>query len=148
MKTVYLNEDNTVREIIPEYALPPEKWYSEAFARRCVEVQDNVEQGWRYNPETGQATPDTRPPEPELTPQYAAAMRAYAATSTAIPDTYALDMPDLFPAWETVLAGRRGASGRPHPQRRRPALPGSAGGNSSRGDAPARRRHARHLPAH
>ena len=29
MKTVYLNEDNTVREIIPEYALPPEKWYSE-----------------------------------------------------------------------------------------------------------------------
>ena len=65
MKTVYLIEDNTVREIIPEYALPPEKWYSEAFARRCVEVQDDVEQGWRYNPETGQATPDTRPPEPK-----------------------------------------------------------------------------------
>lgn len=104
MKTVYLNEDNTIREIIPEYALPPEKWYSEAFARRCVEVQDDVEQGWRYNPETGQATPDTRPPEPELTPQYAAAMRAYAATSTAIPDTYALDMPDLFPTWAVVLA--------------------------------------------
>lgn len=38
---------------------------SEAFARRCVEVQDDVEQGWRYNPETGQATPDNRPPEPE-----------------------------------------------------------------------------------
>ena len=57
MKTVYLNEDNTIREIIPEYALPPEKWYSEAFARRCVEVQDDVEQGWRYNPETGQAAP-------------------------------------------------------------------------------------------
>ena len=65
MKTVYLNEDNTVREIIPEYALPPEKWDSDAFARRCVEVQDDVEQGWRYNPETGQATPGTRPPEPE-----------------------------------------------------------------------------------
>ena len=113
MKTVYLNEDNTVREIIPEYALPPEKWYSEAFARRCVEVQDDVEQGWRYNPETGQATPDTRPPEPELTPQYAAAMRAYAATSTAILDTYALDMPDLFPAWETVLeAGEELPAGR------------------------------------
>ena len=62
MKTVYLNEDNTIREIIPEYALPPEKWYSEAFARRCVEVQDDVEQGWRYNPETGQAAPDTRQP--------------------------------------------------------------------------------------
>ena len=68
------------------------------------EVQDDVEQGWRYNPETGQAAPDNRPPEPELTPQYAAAMRAYAATSTAIPDTYALDMPDLFPTWAVVLA--------------------------------------------
>lgn len=65
MKTVYLSEDNTVREIILEYALPPEKWYSEAFARHCVEVQDDVEQGWRYNPETGQAAPDTRQPGPE-----------------------------------------------------------------------------------
>ena len=50
MKTVYLNEDNTIREIIPEYALPPEKWYSEAFARRCVEVQDDVEQGCATTP--------------------------------------------------------------------------------------------------
>ena len=69
MKTVYLNEDNTVREIIPEYALPPEKWYSEAFARRCVEVQDNVEQGWRYNPETGQAAPDVYLAADRLTPE-------------------------------------------------------------------------------
>ena len=45
--------------------------------------------------------------------QYAAAMRAYAATSVAIPDTYALDMPDLFPAWETVLeAGEELPAGR------------------------------------
>lgn len=36
--------------------------------------------------------------------QYAAAMRAYAATSTAIPDAYVLDMPDLFPTWAVVLA--------------------------------------------
>ena len=50
MKTVYLNEDNTVREIIPEYALPPEKWYSEAFARRCVEVQDDVSRGGATTP--------------------------------------------------------------------------------------------------
>lgn len=65
-------------------------------------------------------TPTERPPDPEpepqppdLTPQYAAAMRAYAATSAAIPDTYALDMPDLFPAWETVLeAGEELPAGR------------------------------------
>lgn len=45
--------------------------------------------------------------------QYAAAMRAYAATSTAIPDTYALDMPDLFPAWAEVLeAGEELPAGR------------------------------------
>ena len=51
--------------------------------------------------------------ESDLVPQYAAAMRAYAATSTAIPDTYALDMPDLFPAWETVLeAGEELPAGR------------------------------------
>ena len=40
----------------------------------------------------------------EAAPQYAAAMRAFAATSTAIPDLYALEMPDLFPAWEDLLA--------------------------------------------
>ena len=40
-------------------------------------------------------------------------MRAYAATSTAILDTYALDMPDLFPAWATVLeAGEELPAGR------------------------------------
>ena len=40
----------------------------------------------------------------EAAPQYAAAMRAFAATSTAIADLYALEMPDLFPAWEDLLA--------------------------------------------
>lgn len=40
----------------------------------------------------------------EAAPQYAAAMRAFAATSTAIPNLYALDMPDLFPVWEELLA--------------------------------------------
>lgn len=65
-------------------------------------------------------TPTERPPEPEPEPkppdrtlQYAAAMRAYAATSTAIPDAYALDMPDLFPAWAEVLeAGEELPAGR------------------------------------
>ena len=48
--------------------------------------------------------PAPQPSEPSMKSQYAAAMRAYAATSTAIPDTYALDMPDLFPSWAVVLA--------------------------------------------
>lgn len=57
--------------------------------------------------------PEPEPKPPDLTLQYAAAMRAYAATSTAIPDTYALDMPDLFPTWETVLeAGEELPAGR------------------------------------
>ena len=29
---------------------------------------------------------------------------AFVATATAIPDAQALEMPDLFPTWETVLA--------------------------------------------
>lgn len=48
--------------------------------------------------------PDPEPKPPDLTQQYAAAMRAYAATSTTIPDAYSLDMPDLFPTWAVVLA--------------------------------------------
>lgn len=52
-KTVYLNSDNTVREIIPDYALPVEKWYGAEFARRCVEAPDDVEHGWIYNEESG-----------------------------------------------------------------------------------------------
>lgn len=41
---------------------------------------------------------------PDMTEQVQAAMMAFAATSTEIPDNYALDMPDLFPTWERVLA--------------------------------------------
>ena len=57
--------------------------------------------------------PERPQPDPDLTTQYAAAMRAFASTSTEIADTYALDMPDLFPTWaaaleagEELLAGR------------------------------------------
>ncbi len=57
--------------------------------------------------------PDPEPKPPDLTQQYAAAMRAYAATSASIPDTYALDMPDLFPTWEAALeAGEELPAGR------------------------------------
>lgn len=45
-------------------------------------------------------------PEPTapISYQVQTAMMAFAATSTSIPDRYALDMPDLFPAWEDLLA--------------------------------------------
>lgn len=47
---------------------------------------------------------DEIPHEPDLTSQIQTAMMAFAATSTNIPDSYALDMPDLFPLWEDLLA--------------------------------------------
>lgn len=68
MKTVYLDADNTVREIIPDYALPVETFYGVEFAARCVQAPDNVEQRWKYDPETGDFSPpaqeDTAAPEP------------------------------------------------------------------------------------
>lgn len=51
-KKVYLNPDNTVREVIPEYALPVSKWYGESFASRCVDAPDDVVQGMVYDLET------------------------------------------------------------------------------------------------
>lgn len=43
-------------------------------------------------------------PEPDITPQLRVAVMAFVATATTIPDAQALEMPDLFPTWETVLA--------------------------------------------
>lgn len=80
MKTVLLKE-NKVREIIPDYALPVEKWYGAAFAAECMEAPYEVEEGWVYDPETGAfSTPaETPEPEPEQTPdvwdELAAAIR-------------------------------------------------------------------------
>lgn len=53
---------------------------------------------------TPREQPPKPEPEPDLTPQFRTAMLSYAATSTAIPDSYALDMSDLFPTWAAVLA--------------------------------------------
>lgn len=53
MNTVRL-KDNVVVEIIPEYALPVEKWYGEAFAKNCVTAPDDVEQGFVYDPASGE----------------------------------------------------------------------------------------------
>ena len=51
MKTVRL-ENGVVAEIIPEYALPVKTWYGAEFAAKCVEVPEDVAQGWEYNAET------------------------------------------------------------------------------------------------
>lgn len=48
MKTVRLDK-GVVAEIIPDYALPVEKWYGVEFAMQCVEAPDEVELGMEYN---------------------------------------------------------------------------------------------------
>ena len=69
----------------------------------------------RYKLEDGQAVERTEEeieadraampgPAPDITPQLRVVAMAFAATATTIPDAQALEMPDLFPAWETVLA--------------------------------------------
>ena len=66
MKTVRLR-DNIVVEIIPEYALPVEKWYGLEFAAQCIEAPDDVEQGWVYDGNSfSKVIPE---PEPESTPE-------------------------------------------------------------------------------
>lgn len=65
MKTVRL-VGNTVKEIIPDYAMPPEKWYGPDFAAQCMEAPDEVEQRWVYDPETQTFSPP--PPKPEPAP--------------------------------------------------------------------------------
>lgn len=44
---------NYVAEIIPEYALPVERWYGAEFATLCREVPDSVTAGQFYDPATG-----------------------------------------------------------------------------------------------
>lgn len=60
MKTVRL-KDNIVVEIIPEYALPVEKWYGADFAEECVDAPDDVEQGFVYDPESGEFSAPVNP---------------------------------------------------------------------------------------
>lgn len=63
MKTVRV-ENNVVIEIIPEYALPVEKWYGSNFSKSCMEAPDEVEQRWLYDPDTDMFSP---PESQELT---------------------------------------------------------------------------------
>ena len=47
MSKIVKLKDSVVTEIIPEYALPVEKWYNTEFAKECMEAPDEVQQGWR-----------------------------------------------------------------------------------------------------
>ena len=62
-------ENNVVVEIIPEYALPVEKWYGTQFALSCKEVPDNVEPNYVYDPKTDSYQPPVieDPPAPPPT---------------------------------------------------------------------------------
>lgn len=69
MKVVRL-QNNIVAEIIPEYALPVEKWYGVEFAAQCVEAPDDIKQGMVYDPETetfSEPIPPESEPAPEMT---------------------------------------------------------------------------------
>lgn len=64
MKIVKM-DGNVVREVIPEYALPVEKFYGPAFASECVEAPDYVDQRWILNADGSWTDPATIDPEPE-----------------------------------------------------------------------------------
>lgn len=66
MKTVRI-VNGAVREIIPDYALPVEKFYSAAFCAQCVEAPDEVEQHWTYDPDSGTFSPPAEPEPSEPT---------------------------------------------------------------------------------
>lgn len=45
-------KNGIVVEVIPNYALPVEKWYGPEFALQCMEAPDEVGQGWIYDGES------------------------------------------------------------------------------------------------
>ncbi|SBV94456.1 hypothetical protein KL86CLO1_10516 [uncultured Eubacteriales bacterium] len=67
MKTVRV-AGGIVQEIIPDYAKPVDQWYGEAFAAQCHEAPDEVEQGWRYDADTGTFAPPAEPESPTPAP--------------------------------------------------------------------------------
>lgn len=48
-----MNPDYTVREILPEDAIPIAQWYNEEFASHCMEIPDYVQPNWEYDPNDG-----------------------------------------------------------------------------------------------
>lgn len=91
MKIVRL-DGNTVREVIPEYALPVEKFYGAAFAAQCVEAPDYVDQRWVRNKDGSWTDPATIPdpiPEPsELETRVTELEDALAQTDEAAIELY------------------------------------------------------------
>lgn len=76
--------------------LPPKPGY--------VEVEVSGSRTY-LNPVTGKLIGEESFPDASImNAQMQSAIMAFAATSATIPDEYALDMPDLFPTWEDVLA--------------------------------------------
>lgn len=57
-------DNGIVAEIIPDYALPVEKWYGADFAAKCLEAPDEVEQGWIYRDSVFMRPEPPTPPEP------------------------------------------------------------------------------------
>ena len=100
VKTVRLR-DNVVVEIIPEYALPVEKWYGAQFATQCKEAPDEVEQRWRFDleTETWSAPPPAPDPEPTLDD------RVSSLETTKADQT---DVDELNEALDMILTGYAG----------------------------------------
>lgn len=85
MKTIRL-KDNIVVEIVPEYALPVEKWYGKDFAAQCVEAPDDVQQGMVYdegNDTFSQPELTTPSLEPDALTQTQLALAELAETEAA-----------------------------------------------------------------
>lgn len=69
MSKIVKMDGNVVREVIPDYALPVEKFYGQAFAAECMEAPDYVDQRWILNEDGSWTDPDTIEPEiPEEPP--------------------------------------------------------------------------------
>ena len=86
MKTVRL-KNNVVAEIIPEYALPVEKWYGATFASQCVEAPDEVGQRWVFDPETGLFSAPEPEPMPEVEPTQIDVIEAQVYYTAMMTDT-------------------------------------------------------------
>ena len=88
MKVVRI-QDGIVVEIIPEYALPVEKWYGAEFAARCSEAPDDVAQGMVYDVSTGTFSEPVQPvpkPEPPTNNELAAENKLLKAQVVAMSD--------------------------------------------------------------
>ena len=57
-----ITNDKVVVEVIPDYALPVEKWYGKEFAAQCVEAPDEVEPGWTRSADGTWSAPEEPAP--------------------------------------------------------------------------------------